>query len=120
MLQTQVHRKRTVNFLSKEVISKIKSAETAAATVRANAQVKAQEMTAEAEKRGKSLCETTERNTSAELKAMLEQIRTKSDELLEKSRADAQKDARAVEMSAKLHMNMAVKLIVWGIIEKCQ
>ncbi len=106
--------------MSKEALSKIRSAEAAAGNIRSNAQAKAQDMISEAEKRGAELCRTTESCTSQELRAMLGQIRQRSDDVIEKSRAEAQKEARAMEMTAKLHMNMAVKLIVWGIVEKCQ
>ena len=106
--------------MSKEALSKIRSAETAADNIRANARAKAQDMISQAGRRGAELCRTTESSTSRELLSMLSQIRKRSEDLIEKSRAEAQKEARAMEITAKLHMNMAVKLIVWGIVEKCQ
>ncbi len=106
--------------MSKETIDAIRQAEEQAGVVCRVAEEKAGEMRAKVEAEGKAHCEEVRRATEAEYAEKLRQIRERAEALQEKRRAEAEKEAAALTASAAEHMEEAVKLIVWGIVEKCQ
>lgn len=103
--------------MSKEAIEKIRDAEERARSIIAEAEKKAAGMITSAEKNAAELRAVTERNTGEELKRTLDAMRLKSDELTEKSIAEARAEADALLEKAEMKTLSAVKKIVWEIIE---
>jgi len=106
--------------MSKETIDSIRQAEEQAGILCRVAEEKAAEMRAKVEAEGRAHCDEVRRATEAEYAAQLQQIRDRAEALLEKRRGEAERDADALTAAAAEHMEEAVKLIVWGIVEKCQ
>lgn len=103
--------------MSKEAIERIREAEEKARLIVAEAEKKAAGMITSAEKNAAELRAVTERNTGEELKRTLDAMRLKSDELTEKSIAEARAEADALLEKAEMKTLSAVKKIVWEIIE---
>ncbi len=103
-----------------QAIAAIKQAEEQAEVLCRVAREKADEMRKRIEKEGLAHCERVEQETEAEYRERVEEIRTRSKALLEKRQLEATSDAEALAATAELHMEAAVKQIIWGIVEKCQ
>ena len=106
--------------MSKEAIQSIKQAEQQAGILCRVAEEKAAEMKAKVQAEGAAHCEEVRRDTTAEYEEKLRLIKEKAAALQEKRRVEAEKEAEALTAEAMEHMEEAVKLIVWGIVEKCQ
>lgn len=106
--------------MSKETIDSIRQAEEQAGILCRVAEEKAGEMRAKVEAEGSAHCEEVRRETEAEYAEKLRQIRERAEALQEKRRLEAEKEADALTAAAAARMEEAVKLIVWGIVEKCQ
>ena len=106
--------------MTKQAIAAIKQAEEQAEVLCRVAKEKADEMRKRIEKEGLAHCERTERETEAEYREKVEEIRRRSGALLEKRRLEAISEAEALAAAAEANMNAAVKQIIWGIVEKCQ
>ena len=106
--------------MSKQVIEEIRKAETEAEKVKRAATEKATAMRAAVETQGKTQCEEVLRVTENEYRERLAEIGRRADRLIERKRAEAKLEAVSMCNAAKVHMNEAVKAVVWGIVEKCQ
>ena len=106
--------------MTKQAVAAIKQAEEQAEVLCRVAAEKAAEMKARITKEGLAHCERTEAEAEAEYRARTEEIRAKANALIEKKRNEALSEAAALAATAELHMEEAVKQIIWGIVEKCQ
>ena len=106
--------------MSKQVIEEIRKAEAKAAEVRRAANEKAAAMRAAVEAQGKAQSEEVLRVTENEYNGRLSEIEERADRLIARKRAEAETEAAALCDAARVHMNEAVKAVVWGIVEKCQ
>ncbi len=116
----EITRKRTVKPLSKESIRKITQAEQEAREIVEAARARARALYAETEQKSVEDREQLEQETALRLRNMLDEMQAKSQEILQRSSESAQKDAERMNKMAELHMEEAVKAIVWGIREQCQ
>ncbi len=103
--------------MSKEAIAMIREAEEKARLIIAEAEKNAALMISSAEKNAADLRAETERSTGEELKRTLDAMRQKSDELIDKSIAEARAEADELLSKADMKTLSAVKKIVWEIIE---
>ena len=106
--------------MTKQAIAAIVQAEEQAEVLCRVAKEKADEMRLRIEKEGLAHCARTEEETEAEYRERVEEIRRRSAALLEKRRLEAIAEADELAATAELHMEAAVKQIIWGIVEKCQ
>ena len=116
----EITRKRTVKPLSKESIRKITQAEQEAREIVEAARARAKALYAETEQKSNEDRKQLEQETELRLRKMLDDMQAKSREILQRSSEGAQKDAERMNKMAELHMEEAVKAIVWGIKEQCQ
>jgi vacuolar-type H+-ATPase subunit H len=116
---TKIHKKGG-GILSKEIIVKIKETEQEAANIRKNGTDRAREILRLAEEKSARLCEETERERSAENRQKLELTQKKADELLQKTREDAQKEEEILREASSDRLRDAVRMIIGGLFEKCQ
>lgn len=107
-------------FLSKEAISRVREAETQAADIRGKAEKQAQDRMEACEKRCAESAARQIEEAAAELKARLEAVRVRADELIAESRQDALGDAIVLTKQAAAKKQEAVKAIVWGMFDSCQ
>ena len=106
--------------MSNQVIEEIRRAEADAEKVKLAAREKAAAMRAAVETQGKAQYEEVLRVTEAEYQDNLNEIGRRADRLIERKRAEAEKEAAALCEAARAHMDTAVNAVVWGIVEKCQ
>ena len=106
--------------MSKEAIEKIREAEIKAAAIRAEAEQEARRRVEQAEKDGAAEAARIADAASAEWKQRLEDVRRKTDTLVEQSREAASADIDEMEAEAKKHIHEATKLIVWEMFDACQ
>ncbi len=106
--------------MSKEVILKIKQTEAEAEKIRSDASDRAKEKLRNAEVLGMALCEKAENDAVRENAEKLRLTREKAEELLERSRQEAQKEKDRLRAQGAPYMGDAVRLIIGGIFEKCQ
>ena len=60
------------------------------------------------------------RAARAENEERLAAIRQKTAQIMEKKRAEAEVEAKELIADAETRLPEAIRLIVWGIVEKCQ
>ena len=106
--------------MSMNAIARIKQAESQAANTVELAKEAAAAKRAEQEAKGIAYCEEVTRKTEAEIAAQLKEVEARAEMLAKKKEAEAQKEAADMIAAAREHMDAAIKLIVWGIVEKCQ
>ena len=106
--------------MSKEIIAKIRETEEEAAKIRKNGSERAKEILRLAEAEGARLCEEAERDRGAENREKLELTQRKADELLQETRAEAQKEEEILREKSSDRMRDAVRMIIGGLFEKCQ
>lgn len=106
--------------MTKEAIEAIRSAEEQAEVLCRVAAERAAEMCHKIEKEGTAHCETTEAELVAEYAKELETVKARAQNLIAKRLTEAEAEAEALAVRAHTHMERAVRLIVWGIVEKCQ
>ena len=106
--------------MSKEIIAKIRETEEEAAKIRKNGSERAKEILRLAEAEGARLCETAERDRGAENREKLELTQRRADELLQETRAEAQKEEEILREKSSDRMRDAVRMIIGGLFEKCQ
>lgn len=106
--------------MSKEMILKIQNAEAEAQRIRLGAAEEAKERIRNAESVGKLLCRQAETQTIQSNEEKLRLTREKADELLARSRREAEAQAKLLMKAGEPYLQDAVKMIVGGIIEKCQ
>lgn len=106
--------------MTKEAILAIRQAEEQAEVLCRVAEEKAAEMRAKIEREGTAHCEKATEEASREYESELAIIRARTQRITAKKRKENEAEAEALAARAHEHMEEAVKLIVWGIIEKCQ
>ena len=110
-----VPERKKVEFLSKEAISRVLSAETEADAIRERAQTEARERVAACEAAEAAASADAIARTTAELKARQAKIRERSDALITQSREEAGADIEVLQAAAKEKMREAVKHIEWEL-----
>jgi hypothetical protein len=108
-----------VSQMSQDAVLMIRETEKKADEIRRQAAEKALMISANAKSAGEKRCAETEKDTRAELKVMLSEMKTKAASLIERSRSEAKEEA-AMAASAEPKMGMAAKLIIRRLMEKCQ
>ena len=106
--------------MSKETVQKIFEAEAEAERLVAEARERATAMRAEAEAAGKELCRIAEEEVTATLSGMLDQLRAKAEEHMERVMQEAQEEAEALEALATLNRKSAEKIVIGGVNSKCR
>ncbi len=106
--------------MSQDAIGRIMAAEEQAEVLCRVARERAEEMRAEMTRQGEHHLGDVERTTAAEYDKKIEEIRANAQALQEEKRKQAQEEAQRIKQAAEEHMEEAVKMIVWGIVEKCQ
>ena len=104
----------------KDAMIAIKQAEEQAEVLCRVAEEKAAEMRAQIEREGTAHCEKATEEASSEYESELSIVRAHTQRLAAKKKKESEAEAEALRATAHEHMEEAVKLIVWGIIEKCQ
>ena len=74
----------------------------------------------EAEQARQTLCQAAENEITAETEAQLAKMRERADELLRRGASEAEAEAAEMRKAAESGLSDAVKLVVWGIVAKCQ
>lgn len=106
--------------MSKEMILKIQKAEADAQKIRMEASEQAKERIRQAETDGKMLCREAEAEAIRINEEKLRLTREKADELLARSRREAQAQAKLLLKAGEPYVKDAVKMIIGGIMEQCQ
>ena len=106
--------------MAKKAIEQIRAAETEAQRITDAIPIRVKALLDEAERRSRALCARAEEEATAETDEQLRQLRARAEMLLERSAADAEDEAERLRTEARKRMPDAVKLIVWGIMAKCQ
>lgn len=106
--------------MAKQAIEQIRAAEAEAQRITDAIPVRVKALLDEAERRSRVLCAKAEEEAAAETEAQLGQLRQRAAMLLERSADEAEAEADRLRDEAHRHMPEAVKLIVWGIMAKCQ
>lgn len=106
--------------MTKEAIEAIRHAEEQAEVLCRVAEEKAAEMRAQITREGNAHCNKAAEEAKAEYESELSVVRARTARLSAKKKKEAEAEAEALTRAAREHMEEAVKLIVWGIIEKCQ
>lgn len=106
--------------MAKQAIDAIRAAEAEAQRITDGIPVRVKALLDEAERRSRVLCARTEEEATAETEAQLGQLRQRAAMLLERSADEAEAEADRLRADARKRMPEAVKLIVWGIMAKCQ
>lgn len=106
--------------MAKEAIEKIRAAEDEAQRILEHIPLKVKQVLDEAERARQTLCEAAEAESVRETEDQLEQMRTRADQLLARSAEEAEAEAEVMRQASEAAMADAVKLVVWGILAKCQ
>lgn len=106
--------------MSKEIVNKIREAEAEAQKIRADALEEAKARVKNAEDQGKKLCENAQARAEKENKEKIAVARTRSDELLAKTREEAFAEVGSMREAAEFNMREAVRFIISGVNEQCQ
>ena len=106
--------------MTKEAIDAIRQAEEQAEVLCRVAEERAAEMRARIDEEGQAHCDKAAEEATLELTSELGEIEARSQRLAAKMKKDAEAEAAALIKRAGAHMDEAVRLIVWGIIEQCQ
>ena len=106
--------------MSQDAIGKIMDAEEQAEVLCRVAKERAEEMRAEMTRQGEYHLAEVEKATAAEYAEKLNEMRAGAQALQEEKRVQAQEEAQRIKDTARERMDEAVKMIVWGIVEKCQ
>ena len=106
--------------MTKEAIIAIKGAEEQAEVLCRVAEEKAAEMRAQIEREGTAHCDKATEEASLEYESEMAIVRAHAQRIAAKKKKEHEAEAEALTAAAREHMEEAVKLIVWGIIEKCQ
>lgn len=107
-------------ILSKEAMMRIREAEAEALAIKQTAE---QTAAARIEQNERDCAEQEEKAISVAdtaLKAKLDSVRKRADELIEQSRKEAAEDVLTMETEARGRMREAVKIIVWEMFDSCQ
>ena len=106
--------------MSKEVILKIKEAEAEAARIRSDAAKEAKGRIHHAEQMGALFCERMEQEATAENAEKLRLTAKKAEELLARTKQEAEAETDALLAAGEPYLADAVRMIIGGVFEKCQ
>ena len=106
--------------MSRESILKVKETEERAEQIVRDARLRAQEIVAAAEAEGRQTCERVERETAAELSAMLGKIRERTLLLGERTEEECAEEVAALRERVALRRRVAEKIIIGGVERKCR
>ena len=106
--------------MSKEAYFKIREAEAEAERILAEAEAEANRMIAEAKAAGEALCRSAEEDTAAELSRMMEQIRQRGEEHVERVLAEGHEEEAEIEEKIRLTRRSAQKIVIRGLEAKCR
>ena len=106
--------------MSKEAYFKIREAEAEAERIVAEAEAEASRMIAEAKAAGEALCRTAEEETARELADMMEQIRQRGGEHIERVLAEGREEEAEIEEKIRLTRRSAEKIVIRGLKVKCR
>ena len=106
--------------MSRESILKIQETEERAEQIVRDARTRAQEIVAAAEAEGRATCERVERETAAELSAMLGKIRERTALLGERTEEECAEETAALCERVALRRRIAEKIIIGGVERKCR
>ena len=107
-------------ILSKEIILKIKEAESEAAQIRGNAANEAAARVRQAHADGKALCERAEAEAAKVNREKLRRASSRADSAIETARESAEAEAQKAKETAEFNIREAVRLIIAGVYEQCQ
>lgn len=106
--------------MSKDAINEIRQAEAEADLVRERAEEAAHRMIADATRRAEERLAAAEAGCDREKKDALDNVRVRSEELIEHAREEAREEAVRIRKEAEENNREAVNMIYWEICEKCQ
>ena len=106
--------------MTKDAIAAIRGAEEQAEVLCRVAGERAAEMRSKIEQEGAAHCASTEAELQAEYADELTHVGERAEALIARKLTEAKAEAEALAEQARAHMDEAVKLIIWGIVEKCQ
>ncbi len=106
--------------MAKQALEQIRLAEAEAQRITDAISLRVKAITDEAERRRHAYVSSAEQMAESETRAQLGQLRERAEMLVARSRADADAAADTLRDEARKNMPEAVKLIVWGIVAKCQ
>ncbi len=106
--------------MTQEAIAAIRQAEEQAEVLCRVAKEKANEMKNKIKQEGEAHCQSVEKELAAEYAEELSDVTARAKRLTAKKLQDAEDEAGALAERARAHIDEAVKLIIWGIVEKCQ
>lgn len=106
--------------MSKDTVLAIRDTEKQAAEIRAEADVQARELIAGAQAAGNAALAEAEAESMKAANLKISAANAQADEVLKKAKESGELEGNAQCRTAKLHMKRATKLILRGIVEKCQ
>ena len=106
--------------MSKQALEAIKEAEKTAEKIRSDAAKKRAQMLADEEKRGEAAIAAAEAETLKEINGRFAALDEATEKLLEKNRAEAEREARDIKNHAKLHLRVGINEIFRGLDRQCQ
>ena len=106
--------------MSKESMLKIKEAEDRAVALVEAARADARARVEAAEREGEALLRRTEEETAAELKAMLAEVRERTQNASERMLEDGKTEAETLRQEARLRQRSAEKIVIRGLESKCR
>lgn len=114
-VQATVIDRKKVEFLSKEAISRVLSAEAEANAIRERAQTEARERIAACEATCAKESAATIARVSDDMKARQSMVKSRAETLITQSREEAGADIEALQTAAGEKMREAVKHIEWEL-----
>ena len=106
--------------MSKQTIEAIREAEMTAEKIRASAAKKRAQMLADEEKRGEEAIAAAEDETAKEINEHFAKLDEATKKLLDKNKAEAEREARDIKNHAKLHLRVGINEIFRGLDRQCQ
>ena len=106
--------------MAKQAFEQIRAAEAEAQRITDAIPSRVKALLDEAEQTRRALCAQAEAEATSETNEQLRQLRERADMLLARSAAEADAAADGLRADAQRKMPDAVKLIIWGIMAKCQ
>ncbi len=106
--------------MSRETILKIIEAETEAKRMIEEAHQTAETRIDAEREAGETLCKQTERDVSAELSGIMDQLRAKLSEMERRVATETERESEALSDLASLNRRAAEKIIISGVNAKCR
>lgn len=106
--------------MAKQVIDEIRMAEKEAQQISDAIPVRVKAVLDDAERRGQMIRDAAARDAESETGEQLCRLRDRAENLLTRHRAEAEDETDRLREDVRQRMPDAVKMIVWGIMAKCQ